>query len=93
MPSQLFLILDPPELVPVVHTAGTLLIPGTWQSWWQWWWQWWLRGLGRPVRICVLRVSFFSGRSLVKPSRRFTDAIRARGTQHEELSVFAQQGS
>ena len=26
VPSQLFLILDPPELVPVVHTAGTLLI-------------------------------------------------------------------
>ena len=26
VPSQLFLILDAPELVPVVHTAGTLLI-------------------------------------------------------------------
>ena len=25
----------------------------------------------------------------MKPSRRFTDAIRARGTQYEELSVFA----
>ena len=31
---------------------------------------------------------FVSGKSLVKPSGHFTDAIRARGTQYEELHVL-----